>query len=68
MKTSHKSDELNKFKKRGSTNRVPMVSPEVYLRDTHISWYGYLIVKLRPKINIHLMATPITLKKYRNEL
>ena len=27
MKTSHKSDELNKFKKRGgSTNRVPMVN------------------------------------------
>ena len=26
------------------------------LSDTHISWKGYLIESLTPKINIHLMA------------
>ena len=26
------------------------------LSDTHISWKGYLIGSLTPKINIHLMA------------
>jgi hypothetical protein len=26
------------------------------LSDTHISWKGYLIGSLPPKINIHLMA------------
>jgi hypothetical protein len=26
------------------------------VNDTHISWKGYLIGKLPPKINIHLMA------------
>jgi hypothetical protein len=26
------------------------------LSDTHVSWKGYLIGRLTPKINIHLMA------------
>ena len=29
---------------------------KINLSDTHISWKGYLIGSLTPKINIHLMA------------
>jgi hypothetical protein len=33
-----------------------MIHLKFNLSDTHISWNGYLIGCLTPKINIHLMA------------
>ena len=33
-----------------------MIHIKFNLSDTHISWKGYLIGSLTPKINIHLMA------------
>ena len=42
-----------KYKKNELSHRIHL---KLNLSDTHISWKGYLIGSLTPKINIHLMA------------
>jgi hypothetical protein len=42
-----------KYKKIELSHRIHL---KLNLSDTHISWKGYLIGSLTPKINIHLMA------------
>ena len=42
-----------KFKKIELSYRIHL---KFNINDTHISWKGYLIGSLTPKINIHLMA------------